>query len=132
MGPPHNECSSKGVCDITRAIKSIGTEWSLIICYYLLEAPLGFNELLRTGKRDDLNSRTLSRTLKALVIEGIVRRTVISTQPFLVRYSLTEKGKTLEPILSAYRVWGMRWLAPETGPVPAQIMESRSPSMSNG
>ncbi len=131
MPSSRENCSADDVCDIVRAVRSAGSEWSLIISYYLLNGPKGFNELLHMGKKDDLNSRTLSRTLKILVRRGVVNRTVTSTQPFSVRYSLTEKGKTLEPILSAYRVWGMRWLAPETGPVPAQIIEPQS-VMSNG
>jgi DNA-binding HxlR family transcriptional regulator len=42
-----------------------------------------------------------------------VRRDVLSTQPFAVQYSLTEKGRQLQPVVEALRAWGERWLMPQ-------------------
>lgn len=128
MQSAHGACSSDDVCSIEKAVKSAGSEWSLIISYYLLDGPKGFNELLRAGKADDLNSRTLSRVLKSLVRQAIVERRIVSTQPFSVSYSLTEKGRGLEPILSAYRAWGLRWLSSqvETTQPRAPELQTRS------
>lgn len=128
MPTARENCSSDEVCSIERAIRSAGSEWSLIISHYLLDGPKGFNELLRAGRNDDLNSRTLSRVLKFLAGQGIVDREIVSTQPFSVSYSLTEKGKGLEPILSAYRAWGLRWLSPgaAAGHSPALEVQTRS------
>jgi DNA-binding HxlR family transcriptional regulator len=69
-----------------------------------------FNELLEAATGVD--PRSLSRVLKFLASEGIVWRDVLSTQPFAVQYSLTEKGKQLRPVVEALRVWGERWLTP--------------------
>lgn len=65
---------------------------------------MGFNELLKTV--DGLNSKTLSRVLKNLQANDIIVRKIINTQPFLVQYSLTEKGEALKPVLDALRTWG--------------------------
>jgi|YelNatPaOPRAMG01_1025707.scaffolds.fasta_scaffold01388_26 DNA-binding HxlR family transcriptional regulator len=96
-------------CPIVDAIKNIGGEWNFIIIRYLNEKPMGFNEILKSV--EGLNSKTLSRVLKNLQYAEIVERTIISTQPFLVRYSLTEKGRSLDPVFEALREWGARWAA---------------------
>jgi len=100
------------VCAVIKAVKRLGSEWRILIAYYLLDKPLRFNDLLRKGKPDDLNSRTLSRTLKYLERMGIVEREVVGTQPFAVVYHLTEKGRDMADILAAYRRWGEKWTVP--------------------
>ena len=77
-----------------------------------------FNDLLRKGQPDDLNARTLSRTLKHLQGMGIVERQVVGTEPFSVVYHLTEKGRDLNDVLSAYRRWGEKWTPSIVHPLP--------------
>jgi DNA-binding HxlR family transcriptional regulator len=74
-----------------------------------MDRPMRFNDLLRKGQPDDLNARTLSRTLKYLQGMGIIERQVVGTEPFSVVYHLTEKGRDLNDVLSAYRRWGEKW-----------------------
>ena len=69
-----------------------------------------FNELMAAAATMD--PKSLSRVLKYLVVEGIVRRDVLSTQPFMVQYSLTEKGMELKPVIDSLYAWGERWLVP--------------------
>lgn len=101
-----------------KAVRKLGSEWRILISYYLLDNPLRFNDLLRKGKPDDLNARTLSRTLKYLQKNGIVERTVVGTEPFSVVYSLTEKGRDLGDILGSYRRWGEKWTPSIVHPLP--------------
>ena len=88
------------------------------MAYYLMDGPMRFNDLLRKGQPDDLNPRTLSRTLKHLQGMGIVERQVVGTEPFSVVYRLTEKGRDLNDVLSAYRRWGERWTPSIVHPLP--------------
>ena len=62
-----------------------------------------FNELLRVAWID---AKTLSRVLKYRVAEAIVRRDVLGTQPFTVRYALTDKGEQIRPIMQSLKAWG--------------------------
>jgi len=103
---------------VIKAVRKLGSEWRILISYYLLDNPLRFNDLLRKGKPDDLNARTLSRTLKYLQNMGIVERRVTGTEPFSVVYSLTEKGRDLGDVLSAYRRWGEKWTPSIVHPLP--------------
>ena len=103
------EDNLRETCPIVGSIQVIGSMWRLIVIRYLMDRPMSFNELLRAA--NGLNSKTLSRTLKYLQQEGIVKREIVSTQPFSVRYSLTEKGYDLQPVIEALKTWGIKWLA---------------------
>ncbi len=89
-----------------------------------MDGPKSFNELLRIVPR--INSKTLSRTLKSLQKAGLVSREVVSTQPFAVRYSLTEMAADLKALLDSLRDWGEKWvlrgrvLSPEKDPVKSR------------
>ncbi len=98
------------LCPVLAAVGVIGTEWRLAIVHRLLEGPQRFSEILKSNHR--LNAKTLSATLKFLEGQGVVQRTVVSTRPFSVVYSLTEMGLGLAPAARELRAWGERWLLP--------------------
>ena len=112
MHPAQEPCETHGraLCPVIAAVGVIGTEWRLAIVHRLLQGPQRFSELLRSNPR--LNAKTLSATLKFLEGQGVVQRTVVSTRPFSVVYSLTEMGLGLGPAAKELRAWGERWLAP--------------------
>ncbi len=107
---PSCESEVHGLCPVIAAVGVIGTEWRLAIVHRLLEGPQRFSEILHSNPR--LNAKTLSATLKHLEGAGVVQRTVVSTRPFSVVYSLTEMGLGLAPAAKELRAWGERWLAP--------------------
>lgn len=96
-------------CPIVSAIRELGGEWNLIIIRHLMLKNMGFNELLRAAR--GISSKTLSNNLKTLADKGIVDRMVISTQPFSVSYSLTEKGHSLEQVFEKLGHWGIKWVS---------------------
>jgi DNA-binding HxlR family transcriptional regulator len=49
----------------------------------------------------------LSKELKELEINKLVKRTVLDSQPVTVQYELTEHGKTLQTIIRNLTDWGM-------------------------
>ncbi|HXW67031.1 MAG TPA: helix-turn-helix domain-containing protein [Thermoplasmata archaeon] len=100
----------RSLCPVLAAVGVIGTEWRLAIVHRLLEGPQRFSEILKSNAR--LNAKTLSATLKFLESQGVVQRTVVSTRPFSVVYSLTEMGLGLAPAARELRAWGERWLLP--------------------
>ncbi len=71
-----------------------------------------FNELLRVAC--EIDTKTLSRVLKYLASEKIVQRQVLGTQPFTVRYALTDKGEQIRPIMQSLKAWGETWILGDT------------------
>jgi DNA-binding HxlR family transcriptional regulator len=99
------------ICAAVESARRIGNQWRLIVIRYLLEHPMRFNELLKIAC--DIDPKTLSRVLKYLTKEQIVQREVLGTQPFSVRYALTEKGEQVRPIMQSLKAWGEIWVLPE-------------------
>jgi DNA-binding HxlR family transcriptional regulator len=120
------EAGGRDLCPVLAAVGVIGTEWRLAIVHRLLEGPQRFSEILKSNPR--LNAKTLSATLKFLESQGVVQRTVVSTRPFSVVYSLTEMGLGLAPAARELRAWGERWLLPRAS-ATARAQARRTPAI---
>ena len=87
---------------VARALDVIGDRWSLVLVRQLLTGPKGFQDLrVRTG----IAPRVLSSRLRQMRESGFVE-----THPQGNRsvYGVTEKGRSLEPIISAIARWWVR------------------------
>src|SRR5260370_5215001 len=83
------------ICAAVESARKIGHQWRLIVIRYLLGRSMRFNELLKVAC--GIYAKTLSRVLKYLVSERIVRREGLGSQPFTLRYALTNKGVPIQP-----------------------------------
>ena len=63
-----------------------------------------FNEIRRL--MPDVTQRMLTKQLRELESDGIVSRTVFAEVPPRVEYALTDKGKSVLPIIDQMRSWG--------------------------
>src|ERR1700712_2998968 len=55
-----------------------------------------------------ISNRMLSKELKDLEINKLIKRTVLDTQPITVQYQLTEYGKSLQTIINNLSAWGAK------------------------
>ncbi|HEK9100726.1 helix-turn-helix transcriptional regulator [Bacillus pfraonensis] len=94
-------------CSIEKTMNVIGGKWTFLILRDLFYGPKRFAELEKS--LIGISPRTLSLRLKELENENIIDRTVYSTMPPHVEYSLSEKGQTLRSIFDAMREWGDLW-----------------------
>lgn len=77
--------------------------WRPMVIYWLLQGPMRFNELQR--RLGAITHRTLSKTLKEMNADGLVSRRDFGEIPPRVEYSLTSRGRSLEPVLVAMERW---------------------------
>jgi len=83
----------------------ISGKHKMVILYCLMEYQVvRFNELKRYLRR--VSDKTLSANLKELEQDQLIVRTEYPQIPPKVEYSLTERGRSLIPILDAMCVWG--------------------------
>lgn len=83
----------------------INGKYKMIILYTLMEfGVVRFNEMKKFIKT--ISYKTLSSTLKELEADGLVHREEYPQIPPKVEYSLTDRGKTLIPVLDALCEWG--------------------------
>lgn len=89
------------------AVELIGRRWNGVVLDALLRGTLRFSEL-RTAI-PQVTPAMLSRRLKELERAGVLVREVVGTRPVEVRYTLTEAGRALAPVLGAIADWGTTW-----------------------
>ena len=94
-------------CPVEAALDLVGGKWKAVILNLLLEETLRFNALRR--KLPNITQRMLTNQLRELEADGLLRREVYAQVPPKVEYSLTDRGRTLAPVLAALRKWGMEY-----------------------
>ena len=83
----------------------INGKYKMTILYTLMEFGIvRFNEMKRYI--GEISYKTLSSTLKEFETDQLVHRKEYPQIPPKVEYSLTERGKSLIPILDAMCEWG--------------------------
>lgn len=80
-------------------------KYKMFILYTLMEfSVVRFNEMQKYI--GGITYKTLSSTLKQLEADGLINRKEYPQIPPKVEYSLTERGKSLIPILDEMCEWG--------------------------
>lgn len=94
-------------CPVARTLDLIGERWTpLILRDLLLHGPRRYQDL-----QDSLTGiapNTLSARLKDMEANGLVERKLYNERPPRLEYHLTDKGRSLGPVLRALRDWGQR------------------------
>ena len=91
-------------CPVEATLERIGGKWKGVALYHLLDGTKRYNELKRAV--GNVTQRMLTKQLRELEGDGLIERKVYPVVPPRVEYSLSKKGRTLEPILLALRDWG--------------------------
>ncbi len=99
-------------CPILGFHQTVGGKYKLRLLYELLEGPRRYGELRRelvsASEGTPVTARVLSRELKELEHRGLISRKQFPVVPPKVEYSLTKLGKTLEPVIDAIAMWGIK------------------------
>ena len=82
----HETFTCAAGCTVEATLNLIGGKWKGVILYRLL-------------------------TEEVLRFDGLVQRTIYPEVPPRVEYRLTDEGRTLEPVISALKAWGDRYVA---------------------
>jgi len=83
----------------------INGKYKMVILYCLMEFQVArYNELKRYI--GSISHKTLSTALKELERDGLIHRKEYPQIPPKVEYSLSEKGRSLMPVLDSLCVWG--------------------------
>ncbi len=104
MPPRFQEPYGSPGCPVDAALSLIGGKWKGILLYHLFEGTLRFNAIRR--RLPGLTQRMLTTQLRELEADGLVVRVVFAEVPPRVEYSLSAKGRTLEPVIMALKAWG--------------------------
>ena len=91
-------------CGVQTTLSVIEGHWKLPILFRLLDGTRRFGELRK--HLPAATQRMLTLHLRELERDGLIHREVYREVPPKVEYSLTEMGRSLEPLLQFMSEWG--------------------------
>lgn len=91
-------------CPVNYALEHFGDKWSLLIIRDLMfKGKRHYNEFFESDER--VSTSVLGDRLKSLEEAGIIRKGKDDVKKSRIRYSLTEKGISLLPMMIEIIVW---------------------------
>lgn len=99
-----SDCSGK-ILAVRDALEIFSGKWKIPIIGALIYLDQsGFKDLQRMI--GNITPKMLSKELKELEINHLIKRTVLDTRPVTVIYSITEYGKTCQSVIFELYQWG--------------------------
>ena len=102
--PRHSRLDCSPGCSVEAAISLIDGKWKGVILFHLQDGTCRFNEIRRLVP--GATQRTLTNQLRELEQDGLIERKIYAQVPPKVEYSLSGRGRTMAPVLSALKAWG--------------------------
>jgi DNA-binding HxlR family transcriptional regulator len=100
----HKRLDCSPGCAVEATLTLIDGKWKGVVLYHLLEGTLRFNEIRR--RLPNVTQRMLTNQLRELESDGLVVRKIYPQVPPKVEYSLSARGRSLEPVITALKAWG--------------------------
>jgi DNA-binding HxlR family transcriptional regulator len=94
-------------CGIDVTLAVVGGKWKASILWHLAHGTMRFSDLQR--RFADTTRKMLTQQLRELEADGLVHREVYAQVPPKVEYSLTDKGRSIHPILEQMCDWGREY-----------------------
>ena len=88
---------------VKEMLSRVGEKWTVQVVVALRSGPKRFNEVTR--KVNGISQQMLARTLKALERDGLLARTIITSTPPGVEYSLTALGHSFADNVKHFADW---------------------------
>lgn len=99
----HSECLQI-LRPIRDALDVLNGKWKLPIIVALTFGEKRFGEIAK--EVHGITDRMLSKELRDLELNGLVKRTVYDTYPVKVTYALTPHSQSLREVIESLRRWG--------------------------
>jgi DNA-binding HxlR family transcriptional regulator len=104
--PIEKEQHKKEMMAVQDSMDVLSGKWKIAIissiCFYNKRR---FSDILNDVA--GISNKMLSKELKELEINKLIKRAVLETQPITVQYTLTDHGKTLQTIINNLTEWGI-------------------------
>lgn len=100
----NHECK-RIILAVHDAMDVLNGKWSISIIAALCFNKKRYSDLLKDVK--GISGKMLSRELKEMELNQLVKRTVLDIQPIAVEYELTEYGQKLRPVIERLAEWGI-------------------------
>ncbi len=103
----HNRTAcNKRIAAVHDTMDVLNGKWKIAILSVLGFGKRRFSEILK--EVDGISGKMLSRELKDMEMNLLIKRRIVSEQPIAVEYSLTDYCVDLLPIIDSLAEWGTR------------------------
>ncbi|WP_316751500.1 helix-turn-helix domain-containing protein [Pedobacter gandavensis] len=106
------ECK-KTIMAVHDAMDVLNGKWKISIVAALCFNRKRYSDLLKDVR--GISGKMLSRELKEMELNQLVKRTVFDTQPVTVQYELTPYGQNLKTVIKNLAMWGLEHRKQITG-----------------
>ena len=97
----------RSLCPVACGLDIFGDRWTLLVVRDLFHGRARFKDF--TASPEGIPTNILAERLERLLALGIIEQIPAEDGTKRLAYRLTEKGKTLGPVLKAMRDWGLAW-----------------------
>ena len=119
----HIDISPRSGCPIATTLDLVGDKWSLVIVRDMINGKSKFSEFLESPER--ITTNVLTDRLRVMEETGLIKKTHYSRRPPRFEYCLTDKGRSMHPILQEVCRWANHYI-PETWEPPDSFMQPSS------
>lgn len=102
-GRTHQNCMGI-ILPVSDAIQILSGKWKLPILISLSFGNKRFSEIAKDIPK--ITDRMLSKELRELEMNYLIKRTVYDSVPVIVEYSMTEYGDSLDNVIMELAKWG--------------------------
>jgi DNA-binding HxlR family transcriptional regulator len=99
------DCPQSFVLAVNDTMNVLTGKWKLPIMASLIFGKKRFKELERDIPK--ITPRMLSKELRELELNGIVKRTVHDSIPVIIEYEFTQSGRKIKKVLDSMVEWGL-------------------------
>jgi len=92
-------------CPVEFALDALGGKWKVVLLAQLKQEPLAYGEL--RSRVSNLSDKVLTDTLKELEASGLIYKATPDGPERRPRYTLTQRGDSLRPLLQSMYDWGL-------------------------
>ena len=94
---------------VEATLSFMSDKWKVLILRDLLTGTKRFGELKKSI--GSISQKVLTSNVRAMEEDGLLKREVFAEVPPRVEYTLTDRGRSLKPVIDAMRVWGEAHMA---------------------
>ena len=94
----------KKPCSLIIALRKLGGSWKLLVLRELWNHPRRFSDIRKSLPW--ISATSLARTLKSLEEDGFISRSVVTSRPPKVTYTLLQNDEHLREIIDHLTQWG--------------------------
>ena len=102
---PGKPAAMRSPCPIANTLDILGDKWSLLVIRDLFAGKSTYSEFQSSPEKIPTN--ILADRLKRLIENSIIKKTPYQDNPPRYAYKLTDKGRSLGPVMKELVKWGL-------------------------